>query len=151
MSRVFKKLRERILSEDGQATVEFALVLPILLMILCGIIDFGWLFYNQAMVNNACREGARFACVNLTTYNNNYSELQEAVEDNVASGLPNYLIDSSSFDVTVTSGTTAASPYDSCVVVTVKTNMPIFTPVLGTIHGSQNYDLSCTVSMKAES
>ena len=30
--------------ESGQAMVEFALILPILLLIVCGIIDFGWLF-----------------------------------------------------------------------------------------------------------
>lgn len=40
-----KSKRDR--KEDGQAMVEFALILPIFLLILCGIIDFGWLFYNQ--------------------------------------------------------------------------------------------------------
>ena len=57
-----KKLFRR--GEDGQAMVEFALILPILLLILCGIIDFGWLFYNQLALNNICREGARYAVVN---------------------------------------------------------------------------------------
>ena len=43
--------------------VEFALVLPLLLALLCGIIDFGWLYYNQITLNNAAREGARYAVV----------------------------------------------------------------------------------------
>ena len=30
--------------EKGQSIVEFALVLPLILLIVCGIIDFGWLF-----------------------------------------------------------------------------------------------------------
>ena len=38
--------------ENGQSAVEFALVLPILLLIVCGILDFGWLFYNQLSVEN---------------------------------------------------------------------------------------------------
>ena len=49
--------------EKGQALVEFALVLPVLLVILCGIIDFGWLYYNQITLNNAAREGARYAVI----------------------------------------------------------------------------------------
>ena len=57
---MFRKIRK---SEKGQALVEFALVLPILLIVLCGIIDFGWLYYNQITLNNAAREGARYAVV----------------------------------------------------------------------------------------
>jgi Flp pilus assembly protein TadG len=43
--------------------VEFALVLPLLLLLLCGIIDFGWIFGNQLMADNACREAARFTAI----------------------------------------------------------------------------------------
>ncbi|MCF0112288.1 MAG: pilus assembly protein [Erysipelotrichaceae bacterium] len=57
MRRKFKK------NERGQAMVEMALVLPIFLCLVCGIIDFGWLFYNQISLNNAAREGARYAVV----------------------------------------------------------------------------------------
>ncbi len=39
--------------------VEFALILPIFLAIVCGIMDFGWLFYNQILLDNVCRECAR--------------------------------------------------------------------------------------------
>jgi uncharacterized protein (UPF0333 family) len=49
--------------ENGQAMVEFALVLPILLLFLAGIIDFGWLFYNQLSANNASREAARYIAI----------------------------------------------------------------------------------------
>lgn len=49
--------------ETGQAMVEFALVLPILLLFIGGIIDFGWIFYNQLSANNASREAARFIAI----------------------------------------------------------------------------------------
>ena len=52
--------------EEGQAMVEFALVLPLLLVLLFGIIDFGWLFYNKIDVNNASREGARYAAIHYS-------------------------------------------------------------------------------------
>ncbi len=43
----------------GTAIVEFAIVLPLLLALLFGIIEFGILFYNKAVITNASREGAR--------------------------------------------------------------------------------------------
>lgn len=44
----------------GQALVEFALVLPLALLILMGIIQFGFLFSSQIGVINAVREAARY-------------------------------------------------------------------------------------------
>ncbi|MDA3835897.1 MAG: TadE/TadG family type IV pilus assembly protein [Spirochaetales bacterium] len=49
--------------ERGASVIEFTLVLPILLMLLFGAIEFGFIFYNQAMLTNACREGARAGIV----------------------------------------------------------------------------------------
>jgi len=43
----------------GGALVEFAIVLPLLLILVFGIIEFGLLLYNQAVITNASREGAR--------------------------------------------------------------------------------------------
>jgi len=45
--------------ERGASAVEFALVLPVLLLVIGGIIDFGRMFYAQNVVGNAAREGAR--------------------------------------------------------------------------------------------
>jgi len=52
--------------EDGQSVVEFALVLPILLMVVLGIMEFGWLFYGNIVMTSAAREGARVAVVGGT-------------------------------------------------------------------------------------
>ena len=52
--------------EEGQSTVEFALILPLLILLIFGMIDFGWLFYNKIEVNNASREGARYAAIHWT-------------------------------------------------------------------------------------
>jgi Flp pilus assembly protein TadG len=45
---------------EGTSTVEFALCLPVLMLLLAGFIDFGWLFYWQHTVTNASRAGARY-------------------------------------------------------------------------------------------
>jgi len=47
----------------GQALVEFALVLPFLIILVLGIMEFGWLTKNQLTVDNAAREGARSAAL----------------------------------------------------------------------------------------
>lgn len=51
----------------GQALVEFALVLPILVILLLSIIQFAFIFAAQTGVTNAVREAARIAAVNTPT------------------------------------------------------------------------------------
>jgi len=50
----------------GQTLVEMALVLPILLLIIMGIVEFGRIFNAYLIVTNASREGARVAVVGGT-------------------------------------------------------------------------------------
>jgi len=50
-------------SESGASAVEFALLLPLLMMVLFGIIEFGFALYRQAILTNASREGARLEIV----------------------------------------------------------------------------------------
>jgi Flp pilus assembly protein TadG len=53
-------------NQKGGSLVEFAIVLPLLLIILFGIIELGLLLYNQAVLTNATREGARYGIVART-------------------------------------------------------------------------------------
>jgi len=50
----------------GQTLVEFALILPIFLLLLVGIFDLGRAIYAYNTVNNAAREGGRLAIVDQT-------------------------------------------------------------------------------------
>ena len=58
------RIRHLEKSEQGQAAVEFALCLPLLLLILCAVIDFGWVFAHELSLSTAAREGARVAIIN---------------------------------------------------------------------------------------
>lgn len=49
--------------QKGASLVEFALILSLLLIITFGIIEFGLLMYNQQVITNASREGARAGIV----------------------------------------------------------------------------------------
>ena len=50
-------------SDRGAAAVEFALVFPILILMLIGIVEFGSVFNTQLMLTSAAREGARTMAV----------------------------------------------------------------------------------------
>ena len=49
--------------QRGGSLVEFAVIAPLLFVILFGIIEFGILFYDRAMITNASREAARAGIV----------------------------------------------------------------------------------------
>jgi Flp pilus assembly protein TadG len=51
----------RLRSERGAELIEFAVVLPMLLLVFVAIVDFGLLFQRYLTVSNAAREGARIA------------------------------------------------------------------------------------------
>jgi len=51
------------MSKEGQALAEMALVLPILLMLLFGTIEFGRIFGAYMVISNLSREGARYGVV----------------------------------------------------------------------------------------
>jgi Flp pilus assembly protein TadG len=50
--------------DHGAEAVEFALVVPIFLLLVFGIVDFGYMINRDTMVNNASREGARAGALN---------------------------------------------------------------------------------------
>ena len=49
--------------QRGVVAIESALLFPLLILILFGMIEFGLLMYNRQVLTNACREGARFGIV----------------------------------------------------------------------------------------
>jgi Flp pilus assembly protein TadG len=57
------RARRRLASERGSQLIEMALVLPVMLLLLAGIVDMGFLFKDYQVVTNAAREGARMAAL----------------------------------------------------------------------------------------
>jgi Flp pilus assembly protein TadG len=55
------RVRRLVRSESGAELIEFSLTLPLLLLIVLGIIEFGLMFREYEVVTNAAREGARIA------------------------------------------------------------------------------------------
>jgi len=60
--------RGSVRSDRGAAAVEFALLLPLLVLIVFGLIDFGRAINTQITLTQAAREGARSLALGQTTY-----------------------------------------------------------------------------------
>ena len=83
MATINPRLPPRLCTQRGNALVEFALVLPLLLLIFAGIVDFGFLFQRYEVITNAAREGARIGV--LPGYE--AADVQQRVLDYVQAGL----------------------------------------------------------------
>ncbi len=67
--------------ERGTVALEMAIVAPILLLLVFGIMESGWFFAQQVEINNAAREGGRLAVVD-------YGTAAEIADENLCSCLP---------------------------------------------------------------
>jgi Flp pilus assembly protein TadG len=54
-------MKKRLRSERGAELIEFAMIFPVLLLVMLGIVDFGFMFQRYEVLTNAAREGARMA------------------------------------------------------------------------------------------
>ncbi len=125
-------------TEEGAAAVEFALVAGLLITLLFGIIDFGWMVNRDTMVNNAAREGAREASLNP-----NDADVKQVARSSLSS-LPPAEVDvefsckkpdSSACNVTASDASAPAS--GDVAIVTVSYDHDWLTPVIAGIFGSK--------------
>ena len=63
MFKKLKTLKKSNKKEEGQSMIEFVIVLPVFMLLIAIILDYGWLFYNQIQLENCARNAARVACV----------------------------------------------------------------------------------------
>ena len=61
-----KVLGLRPKKEEGASVVEFAILAPLFVVLLFGLVEFGLAIYSKGMITNASREGARFGVVYST-------------------------------------------------------------------------------------
>jgi Flp pilus assembly protein TadG len=104
--------------EGGQAMVEFALVLPVLCLILFSIIQFGMAFWHYQQVSAAASEGARRGAISRT-----YSDRTSRVTQTVKDASPQ--LDSSKLNTTISSTWAAGAP------ITVTVTYPETITVMG--------------------
>ncbi|GAH83835.1 unnamed protein product [marine sediment metagenome] len=106
-----------IKSEKGASAVEFAIILPILIILVFGIVQFGIAFNNYITITHAAREGARIAAVDL-----NNPDLKNIIIERA------YPVPITPDDITITpEGTNIGDP----VEVEITYNISITIPLVG--------------------
>ncbi len=126
-------IRKLMIDEGGQAVVEMVFVLPFLLLLIMGMIEFGWILNGEITITAAAREGARTAII----YEND--SLAEAA---VQSAVSNATISSSLKNVNTTTEFLA----DSKAVINVYAQI---TPIIG-LFVSEDMDLHAKAEMRLE-
>lgn len=109
-------LKNKFPVNRAQAMVEFAIVMPILLALLIGIIEFGRMIFIYAAVTNSSREAVRFASAvgfNDNTYYKKYqycSAIRDVAKRNA------FLMNLQDSDIAITydHGPTSTTSFDTC-------------------------------------
>jgi Flp pilus assembly protein TadG len=125
-----------IRGENGATLVEFALILPILITFLFGIVEFGRLLNIQVMVTSAAREGARFASLGSSA---------TAVTTQVKASCPT--VDPTKLTVAVTN---AAGASGSAATVRVTYSLDLATQTVARMFGSTTVNVSHVAVMRIE-
>ena len=115
---MLRKLR----GERGASAVEFGLVIPILLILVLGIVEFGHAFQVQGTLSAAAREGARAMALR-----NDQAQAKAAVRD-AASALDPDIVDS---QITITPAACPTGTTNQNVRLTITYPMPFLTDFFG--------------------
>jgi len=132
-----RRMIGKIKNQKGQAMVEMALILPILLLLFMGIFEFGRVMNAYLVVNNAAREGARSTALGGSTL-----QAVQSVEDSF-SGL-----DLARVGVSITPEESARTR-GGTVLVTVSYDIDLVTPVISALMDNPHH-IEITTSMRME-
>ncbi len=121
----------------GAAVVEFAVILPLVLTILFGIIEYGWVFMVRQALQTAAREGCRQAILptSVEPYDNVTTRIDEVMEP---TGLTSYTISMTH--------ATVANPVESVTIAIPYNDVSL----LGGFFGTHSYNLGGACSMRKE-
>jgi Flp pilus assembly protein TadG len=132
-------------AESGQDLVEYALVLPLFLLLMFSVVEFGFVFFQYTMVVNAAREGARTGIV-IETPSCQLACLKTRIEDAVRSKMTS--IDPTGLTVTSSFPEINSQPM---VQVTVKYKTGFITQLLiEKTGGKGSLTLASTATMQRE-
>lgn len=131
-------------SERGASAVEFAIVLPVLLLVIAGIVDFGRYFFTQIQVTNAAREGVRAAIVLPNPAPSDMTAITQRALAGVA-GVP-------AAAATVVATCPAPSPSNASVRVTAPFDWIVMGPAIRMVGGSWGFSgpVAATGVMRCE-
>lgn len=132
--------RKRGRGDRGVALVEFAIIAPLLFLLIFGIMEFGWTFYQLNDVRQGAREAARLAAVNYRTSAVSGSTQTQQIVDEVCNRM-----EEGSIDMTIAlNGTTVGD----AVAVTIEREYKPLTGFLKSIYNPRS--INSTVKTRLE-
>ncbi len=137
-----KKHFKKILCKKGSVFIEFALIAPILLLLIAAIIQFGFILNAKIAVNSASYEGAR----NATLSENPTEGAIQAIQDYASATMPGW---SYAERLKTEINLTGSDPGDT-VSVKVIYDIPIFFSKILPVGGSDFFSVSGSSQMKIE-
>ena len=146
------RLRRRPRSR-GQSLVEFALVLPLLLIFLATVLDLGRIYYANISLLNAAREGAFQASKTPDSYQAGQpcNTTTNLIVCRVQLESKDTIVEVAEADIDVTCSKTGC-PLEASSTVTVKVDgqFQLITPILGFIFGGQTIDMQSSATQQIE-
>ena len=139
-----QRLRRRRRSR-GQSLVEFALILPLLMVFLAAVLDLGRIFYANISLLNAAREGAFQAAKTPDSWLHGQpcNTTTNMVVCRVVLESKDSMVSVTSSDIDVTCSTSGCPPAQgSTVKVSVEGSFTLMTPLLGMVFGGQTIPLT---------
>lgn len=138
----------KLKDEKGQSLVEFALVVPILFLIIGIIIDFGWIYSCQISAENVAREAARYVAVHND--NDSLEVLQNMAESVIASTANQKQLPTERTTVTVSFSDVDSDSINDSIKVHVQTEVDYLTGITSMITGRTYANVSASSIMKLE-
>jgi hypothetical protein len=143
---VIKLSRRRTERSRGQALVEFAIILPVLALLMMLALDFGRVFFGWVALNNAARIAANYASVNAQAWNPpGNTPQQDAYKHQVVNDLnaincrppgANTTWQVTDVPTPTYDGTASQYELEHHVVVTLQCRFAFLTPLVGNILGN---------------
>lgn len=130
MKRLFSRSHATTPKRRAQVLVEFAIVLPFLLLLAAAIIDFGFLFYDYVATHAACREAALAMIQGYTDGSPIYPEAELKKIAKRAHGPFNALTDAEITVTSVANSNDFGPPARTVRTVTINHTHPWITPVM---------------------
>lgn len=146
-------------SARGQSAVEFAMSLPVFFVLICGVMDFGRMFFIQENIQQAVEAGARYASTGIhqsgtnpstgRAYTriqsiNNYITQRAAVPIGMGASISAPTISS------VQGGSGSAGGPQDIETISVTATVPLVTPFIKTFFPSGTYSFTASASIKNE-
>jgi len=126
--------------ESGQSAVELAITLPLVLLLICGMLEMGWLASTRQVMDTITREATRAGVVAAST-----TASTTAVNNAVSNKKPSYMTKTIAVTVVFSK---PSSFKDGDITVTTAYDLPTLTPLTAFLAPGGTYHIVSTCTMK---